>query len=572
MSVADIQNFLVDILDGTAGNGANVACDTGGNKPYYGTYAGVYHNGNILRKNLDPNFPPPYICMKDYYENETTHENNLTKADKVASPIPAGAVSAAQIIYDAAQTYGINPRVLIVMIQKESLGPLLTDDWPWYTQYKVPMGYACPDGQPCDTAYYGFYNQVTSAAHQFRYDFKYPADTNYPIGANNIKYYPNTTCGTKAVNIINQATSSLYKYTPYTPNPAALTNLYTTGDSCSSYGNRNFWRLFTDWFGSTLYHGNDPLGSFDIIQQNPGSIRLAGWGFDRSLNGPANIHVYVDGVGTGILSAGNPRPDVQAAYAGAPLNSGYDGTVAYNKSGTHQVCAWVVGDSLGAPNYGMGCKSIVFNSDPLGVVNIVQQNPGTLRLAGWGFDRSLNGPANIHVYIDGIGQGIIATANPRPDVQSIYPAAGPNAGYDGTVPFTKSGTHQVCTWVVGDGYGAGNYGMGCNSFSINNDPIGVFDFTQPVSGGVRLAGWGFDRSLNGPANIHVYIDGVGAGIINAGNSRPDVGTVYPGNGDNHGFDGTLPYSTPGTHQVCAWVVGDNLGAGNYGLGCKKLSL
>src|SRR5690606_3156716 len=25
-----------------------------------------------------------------------------------------------------------------------------------------------------------------------------------------------------------------------------------TGNSCSSYGNRNFWRIFTDWFGSTM--------------------------------------------------------------------------------------------------------------------------------------------------------------------------------------------------------------------------------------------------------------------------------------------------------------------------------
>jgi hypothetical protein len=30
-----------------------------------------------------------------------------------------------------------------------------------------------------------------------------------------------------------------------------LANLYGTGDSCSAYGNRNFWRIFRDWFGST---------------------------------------------------------------------------------------------------------------------------------------------------------------------------------------------------------------------------------------------------------------------------------------------------------------------------------
>ncbi len=51
--------------------------------------------------------------------------------------------------------------------------------------------------------------------------------------------------------IENQATAGLYIYTPYVPNQAALNNLYGTGDGCSAYGNRNFWRTFTDWFGST---------------------------------------------------------------------------------------------------------------------------------------------------------------------------------------------------------------------------------------------------------------------------------------------------------------------------------
>jgi hypothetical protein len=53
------------------------------------------------------------------------------------------------------------------------------------------------------------------------------------------------------VNIQTQATAGLYNYTPYQPNSAALANLSGTGDSCSAYGNRNFWRYFNDWFGST---------------------------------------------------------------------------------------------------------------------------------------------------------------------------------------------------------------------------------------------------------------------------------------------------------------------------------
>jgi hypothetical protein len=114
------------------------------------------------------------------------------------------------------------------------------------------MGYGCPDSAPCDSQYFWFYNQVHNAARQFRLYTNNPNNYNYTIGLNNIKYHPDPSgCGTQAVNILNQATANLYDYTPYVPNSAALNNLYGLGDGCSSYGNRNFWRIYNDWFGST---------------------------------------------------------------------------------------------------------------------------------------------------------------------------------------------------------------------------------------------------------------------------------------------------------------------------------
>jgi hypothetical protein len=237
MSVAQIQAFL---------NQEVPSCDNGGNLPYYGTYGGVYHNGDVLRKNLDPNFPPPYTCLRDFYVNPTTHASNYG-----SSVIPAGAISAAQLIYNEAQAYNINPKVLLVLLQKES--SLVTDDWPWSTQYRTATGYGCPDSTGCSSAYYGFDNQVMNSAKEFRNYTNNPNNFNYTIGLNNILYHPApSSCGTEQVNILNQATADLYDYTPYVPNQAALNNLYGTGDSCSSYGNRNFWRMYTDWFGSTL--------------------------------------------------------------------------------------------------------------------------------------------------------------------------------------------------------------------------------------------------------------------------------------------------------------------------------
>lgn len=85
----------------------------------------------------------------------------------------------------------------------------------------------------------------------------------YRPGVSYIRWSPNGACGGDNVNIVNRATAALYSYTPYQPNQAALNNLYGTGDGCSAYGNRNFWRDFNNWFGSTL----DAPYQWDIVSQ-----------------------------------------------------------------------------------------------------------------------------------------------------------------------------------------------------------------------------------------------------------------------------------------------------------------
>jgi hypothetical protein len=253
MSAQQIQSFLFTQVP---------TCDTNGSQVFTGYYnsstahfpgAHTYTTAdNVKRSQLDSNDPAPYTCLRDYVENPTTHENNIGRPTYV---VPGG-MSAASIIAASAQAYSISPKVLLTLIQKESIGPLITDDWPWPNEYVHPTGFACPDTAACDSTYNGFYNQVNSSAAQFRKYTNNPTSYNYRIGTNQILYSPVTaTCPnpTRAtVNIVNQATADLYIYTPYTPNQAALNNLYGTGDGCSAYGNRNFWRIFTDWFGSTF--------------------------------------------------------------------------------------------------------------------------------------------------------------------------------------------------------------------------------------------------------------------------------------------------------------------------------
>lgn len=163
--------------------------------------------------------------------------------------------TAAEIIYQAAQDYYINPQVLLVLLQKEQ--GLITDTYPNKVQYRAATGFGCPDTAPCSVEYYGFKNQVRKAASMFR-EVLDGGWSNYPAYKTvYVQYNPNAGCGGTNVYIENRATSALYRYTPYQPNASALNAGYGTGDVCGAYGNRNFYLYFTDWFGSTQA---DPWG------------------------------------------------------------------------------------------------------------------------------------------------------------------------------------------------------------------------------------------------------------------------------------------------------------------------
>ena len=183
-------------------------------------------------------------CLRDYSTNVTA-----IAGDAYCSGMPAGAMSAAQIIVAAARACGISPKVLLVMLQKEQ--GLITDRSPVTWSYQAALGQGCPDYAPCDSAFSGFYRQVYFGARQMRLYIARPGSYGYQLGWNNILYHPDLKrgCGTKRVYIENNATRALYIYTPYTPNAAALSNINGSGDNCSSYGNRNFWRDYNDWFG-----------------------------------------------------------------------------------------------------------------------------------------------------------------------------------------------------------------------------------------------------------------------------------------------------------------------------------
>ncbi|MFW3171945.1 LGFP repeat-containing protein [Geodermatophilus sp. CPCC 206100] len=195
----------------------------------------------------NPQCTAGFTCLRDFYEN-TWNRGADAQCGEYAG---AGGERASRIIHKVAQACGVNPMVLLVLLQKET--SLVTKTNPtWDNAYKKATGYGCPDTAPCDAQFYGFYNQVYKAAWQYKRYTNNPNSYSYRAGRDNyIQWNPNANCGGSTVYIHTRATAALYIYTPYQPNAAAMRNLYGTGDGCSAYGNRNFWRMFTDWFGST---------------------------------------------------------------------------------------------------------------------------------------------------------------------------------------------------------------------------------------------------------------------------------------------------------------------------------
>ncbi|MFT4157031.1 MAG: hypothetical protein QM630_03770 [Microbacterium sp.] len=186
------------------------------------------------------------VCLKDF---------RMTTVNRPADAYCSGYTgaaneTAARIIYRVSQACNINPQVLIVMLQKEQ--GLVTHVWPSAWRYDIALGQGCPDTAACDPEYVGFFHQIYGAARQMQLYMEGRYFTWYAPGKTwNIRYNPNTACGTSPVYVANKATSALYYYTPYQPNAAALRAGYGLGDACSAYGNRNFYNYFTDWFGST---------------------------------------------------------------------------------------------------------------------------------------------------------------------------------------------------------------------------------------------------------------------------------------------------------------------------------
>lgn len=142
---------------------------------------------------------------------------------------------ASEIIKRSARKHKINPKYILVKLQKEQ--SLIKDPNPTQKQLDWAAGYGVCDS--CTTTdadiqeHKGFASQVDSAAGIIRWYYN-------NVGSNSIVKQPKITYAidNKQVKPVNFATAFLYTYTPHI------------------HGNKNFWKLWKKWFKQVYPDGS----------------------------------------------------------------------------------------------------------------------------------------------------------------------------------------------------------------------------------------------------------------------------------------------------------------------------
>lgn len=316
----------------------------------------------------------------------------------------------------------------------------------------------------------------------------------------------------------------------------------------------------------------DPFGSFDALTSpGPGQARLRGWVIDPDTVDPISVHIYTNGAFAGAVTASRPRSDVGAAHPAFGPNHGFD-TVVGVPGGRVQVCAYAINVGPPGVNTLLGCRTVQLPSrNPFGNFEaLTSPGPGQVRMRGWAIDPDSTAPVTLHVYANGAFVGSSLAGGARNDVGTVFPAYGPNHGFD-TAMAVSGGRTQVCVFALNMGGGTANTLLGCSTIQLaTGNPFGSFDsLTSPGPGQVRIAGWAIDPDTTGPLAMHVYVNGVFSGTAAASRLRPDVGAVFPAYGPNHGFDLTLSVVGPPA-EVCVFALNAGPGTANTLLGCRRV--
>jgi len=504
---------------------------------------------------------------------------NVLKVDTVSRAVdamcPGGYAGAAaepisRVIFKVQQGCGISAKVILVTLQKEE--GLVTSRAPSATALKIAMGYGCPDSAACDSTYFGIFNQIYQAARQFKRYGMSTTFTWFPVGSpSTIKFNPNPSvngvpCGSSTVTIQNKATAALYYYTPYQPNAPALANLRGSGDGCSTYGNRNFWVYYNDWFGPPSYPPGSPEGEVYSVAVSPRSIRITGWVVDPSVptySVPVAIQVAGSWFST---TASNADTTGTTQVAGAGPNHGFDLEIPWTP-GVSRVCVTFINFGAGS-NVSLSCTFATVPDYPsaMGAVESATATPGSVALVGWAVRPDApTGSVNVAAQV---GSKWFQLTSGQPDAvaPTKVTGAGPNQGFSGSLAL-PSGTQNICIWATSSG-GVSSQ-IACTTVIVPTvpAPVGGIETAVAGAGTIAITGWAVRPDApTGAVNVAAQI---GNSWYQLTSGQPD--SVAPGEvvgaGPNQGYKGTIS-TTPGVKTLCIWAA-SSAGVGMQ-LGCTSV--
>jgi len=257
-----------------------------------------YNPNNILRDDILINTGT--MSAQDV-QNFLNNQGSCLASVSPANLGSGNTQTAAQIIASAANTYGVNPQVILTTLQKEQ--SLITQNCSQldnqmvlsgsapFTYLNTAMGYDVPDVLGVGTCLYTFVAQLTGAncttSGGTNHYAGAPASmrTNFDsnaVGPGGTSPFPQSFTvqqysdqpGTITVSPVSKATSLLYRYTPY-----------------AYYGNYNFYTIFQKFFGNptcatnlAVIHGDSSPESSVLYNGTRYPIdslaTLSAWGLD----------------------------------------------------------------------------------------------------------------------------------------------------------------------------------------------------------------------------------------------------------------------------------------------------
>ena len=301
-----------------------------------------------------------------------------------------------------------------------------------------------------------------------------------------------------------------------------------------------------------------PVGALDSVSEQGGRWALYGWAWDPAQAQPV-VSAEVNGEPDGYTYSGaGARPDVVAAFPGAPENTGFALWLDRPLVGT--VCAYSLSSTL-QKTANLGCRVIPppsLEGSPVGALDEITPDVGRITVSGWTSDPDAPNDDvyarfdRVEVYVDGRGFFGLRTGVARPDVDSAVPYAGPAAGFWVVLP-ARPGRHAVCVDALNAGGTGRDVSLGCRDVTVSTAkgsraPFGFVDgvYVGAIHG-THNAEWGVTGWAAAPdqAVVDVRVVAVGGYLAQArdqfdgagttGESRPDVVAALPGTRADTGF-------------------------------------